>query len=146
MRIESPVFGVLDVSAEQIIEFPAGLPGFAECRRFTFVTDGDSAKVLRMQSVDEPDVGFSVTDPTQFGVHYEFVLSDAEVEALGLNAPEDVTVAVIVRKRDGEADGSPADAGLKANFMAPLVINMAARKGLQKVMENIGCELTLKGD
>lgn len=146
MHIESPVFGALDVSDENIIEFPAGLPGFDHCHRFTFVAEGDAAKVLQMQSVDDPQVVFSVTDPAALGVNYEFVLSDAEVSALGLKAPEDVTVAVIVRKRDGDADGSPADAGLKANFMAPLVINTAARKGLQKVMENVGCEVTLKGN
>jgi flagellar assembly factor FliW len=144
MHIESPVFGPLELSAEQIIEFPAGLPGFAECRRFAFIEEGEQPSVLQMQSVDDPQVVFSVTDPAVLGVNYEFMLTDDEVATLALKAPEDATVAVIVRRRDGE--GSPAEAGLKANFMAPLVINMAARRGLQKVMEHVGCNVTLRGD
>lgn len=143
MHIESPVFGGLDVSPENIIEFPAGLPGFEGCHRFTFIEDGDANKILQMQSVDDAGLVFSVADPATLGVNYEFTLTDAEVDALQLGAAEDVAVAVIIRKR--EAAGSPAEAGLKANFMAPLVINTAARRGLQKVIENIGCNVTLKG-
>ena len=143
MHIESPAFGPLDVSPENIIEFPAGLPGFGQCHRFTFVEESAQPTVLQMQSVDDPQVVFSVTDPASLGVSYEFVLNDDEVSALGLTAPDDAAVAVIVRK--GEANGSPADAGLRVNFMAPLVINMAARRGLQKVMEQMGCDVTLRG-
>jgi len=143
MHIESPVFGTLDVSAENIVEFPAGLPGFEGCRRFTFIEDGAATRILQMQSVDDPTLMFSVADPAGLGVNYEFTLTDAEVDALQLATADDVAVAVIIRKR--EAQGSPAEAGLKANFMAPLVINTAARRGLQKVIENIGCNVTLKG-
>ncbi|QID16746.1 flagellar assembly protein FliW [Nitrogeniibacter mangrovi] len=141
MHIESPAFGPIDVTPESIVEFPAGLPGFADCRRFAFVAESDEPNVLQMQSVDDPQVVFSVTDPAALGVNYEFTLSDEEVAALALDAPEDVTIAVIVRKRDG----SPAEAGLKANFMAPLIINTAARRGLQKVIEQVGCDVTLRG-
>ncbi|MCB1960142.1 MAG: flagellar assembly protein FliW [Rhodocyclaceae bacterium] len=144
MHIESPVFGSIDVDPDKIIEFPRGLPGFESCQRFTFVQeDGQSPSVLQMQSVDDPQVAFSVADPASLGVNYEFVLSDAEVSLLALGAPSEATVVVIVRKND--AGGSPADAGLRANFMAPLVINVEARRGLQKVMEKVGCDVTLRG-
>ncbi len=143
MHIESPVFGPLEVNAENIIEFPAGLPGFDACHRFAFVEENEHANVLQMQSVDDPEIVFSVTDPAALGVNYEFVLNDDEVNALALKTPEEATVAVIVRRTDVE--GSPAEAGLKANFMAPLVINMNARRGLQKVMEDVGCDVTLRG-
>ncbi|MBL8444799.1 MAG: flagellar assembly protein FliW, partial [Zoogloeaceae bacterium] len=69
-------------------------------------------------------------------------LTDAETEILALVRPEDALVAIIVRK-DDEAE-SPASAGLKANFMAPLVINVAARRGLQKIISKLGCDVTLR--
>ena len=143
MHIESPVFGSIDVDPDKIIEFPRGLPGFESCQRFTFVQEGQSPSVLPMQSVDDPALAFSVTDPASLGVNYEFILSDIEVKTLALDSPADATVVVIVRKDEGA--GSPAEAGLKANFMAPLVINVAARRGLQKVMERVGCDVTLRG-
>ena len=142
MHIDSPAFGPIDVDTDKIIEFPHGLPGFENCQHFTFVEDGDSGAVLQMQSVDDPAVVFSVTDPKTLGVNYEFALSDEEVSTLALTSAADAAVAVIVRKDNG--NGSPADAGLKANFMAPLVINTVSRRGMQKVMERVGCDITLR--
>ncbi|MEZ5627062.1 MAG: flagellar assembly protein FliW [Rhodocyclaceae bacterium] len=144
MQIESAAFGSIDVQADQIIEFPAGLPGFEACKRFTFLQTGEHSSVLQMQGVDDPSVVFSVTDPAALGVNYELTLSDADVAALGLTQPEDATVAVIVRQAAVDA-GTPADAGLKANFMAPLVVNTATRRGIQKVLEKVGCDITLRG-
>ncbi|KAA3650359.1 MAG: flagellar biosynthesis protein FliW [Proteobacteria bacterium] len=144
MQIESAAFGSIDVQADQIIEFPAGLPGFEACKRFTFLQTGEHGSVLQMQGVDDPSIVFSVTDPAALGVNYELTLSDADVAALGLTQPDDATVAVIVRQASVDI-GSPADAGLKANFMAPLVVNTATRRGIQKVLEKVGCEITLRG-
>lgn len=141
MKIESPVLGVVDVSDDKVIDFPAGLPGFEHCHRFVLVhEEGRETTVFQLQSVDDPDVSFSLTGPEQFGITYEFPLSDDEVAALQLDRPEDALVAIIVRK-EGE---DPATAGLRANFMAPLVINVGARRGLQKVINKLGCDIILR--
>ncbi len=144
MKIESPVFGSIEVSEDKVIEFPHGLPGFESCKRFTLAyEEGSVAAVLQLQSLDDPPVVFSITGPENLGVHYEFSLDDEEVKLLQLTRPEDALVAVIVRKDEG-GDGSPATAGLRANFMAPVVINVAARRGLQKVINKLGCDITLR--
>lgn len=144
MQIKSPLFGSAEIAEDKIIEFPSGLPGFEQCRRFTLLhEEGTEAHVFLLQSVDEPEVGFSVTAPERLGANLEFPLSDAEVALLRLRAPEDVAVVVIVRKDDGEDQG-PASTGLRANFMAPLVINTIARVGLQKVIGQLDCEITLR--
>lgn len=141
MKIESPVLGAVEVSDDKVIEFPAGLPGFEDCHRFILAhEEGSDATVFMLQSVDDPAVVFSLTGPEQFGISYEFPLSDEEVAALQLARPEDAQVAIIVRK---EGDG-PAAAGLRANFMAPLVINVGARRGLQKIINKLGCDIVLR--
>ncbi|ANQ83562.1 flagellar assembly protein FliW [Azoarcus olearius] len=143
MKIESPVFGSAEVSDDKVIEFPAGLPGFEHCKRFVLVhEEGSDTAVFLLQSVDDADVAFSITGPEQLGINYEFALSDEEVATLGLASPAEALVAVIVRK-DGEA-GSPASTGLRANFMAPLVINVEGRRGLQKVINRLGCDIVLR--
>lgn len=143
MKIESPVFGSAEVADDKVIDFPAGLPGFEHCKRFVLVhEEGSAADVFLLQSADDADVAFSVTGPQQLGVNYEFVLSDEEVALLELASPEAAQVVVIVRK-DGEG-GSPATTGLRANFMAPLVINVEARRGLQKVISRLGCDIVLR--
>lgn len=143
MKIESPVFGPFEISEDKVIDFPAGLPGFESCRRFALVhEEGTAPSVVQLQSADDPSIVFSLTGPEALGVNYEFSLSDEEVALLQLEDPADAFIAVIVRKND--SDGSPADAGLRANFMAPLVINVVARRGLQKVIPRLGCDITLR--
>jgi flagellar assembly factor FliW len=141
MKIESPVLGAVEVSEDKVIEFPAGLPGFEKCHRFVLVhEEGGEANVFLLQSVDDPGIAFSLTGPEQLGITYEFPLSDGEAASLKLSRPEDAVVAVIVRK-DNDA---PSSAGLRANFMAPLVINVGARRGLQKVIEKGGYDIILR--
>jgi flagellar assembly factor FliW len=66
-----------------------------------------------LQSLDDADVGFTVTTPDILGLNYEFALSDDEVADLQLTA-DDVSVLLIVRRGDG---ANP----VRANVMAPLV-------------------------
>ncbi|MBR0567947.1 flagellar assembly protein FliW [Azoarcus sp. L1K30] len=141
MKIESPVLGVFEVSDDKLIEFPAGLPGFEGCHRFALVhEEGAEATVFMLQSADDPEVTFSLTGPEQFGINYEFPLTDEELALLQLERPEDALVAIIVRRDDED----PATAGLRANFMAPLVINVGARRGIQKVINKLGCDILLR--
>ena len=138
MKISSPVVGEIEVSPERVLTFPAGLPGFEACRQFALLhPEGNEAPQLFMlQSLDDADVGFTVTTPDILGLNYEFVLSDAEVDDLQLTDPADVSVLLIVR-RDG-------DNPVHANVMAPLVINTATRRGLQKIIGKVDTSVTLK--
>lgn len=145
MKIQSDLFGPFEVDEDKLIDFPGGLPGFEDCTRYTLVREeGASHGIFQLQSVDDPALGFSLTDPRTLGVNYEFALTDPEVAALALTDPADAWVGVIVR-RDEIGGGTPANAGLRANFMAPIVINVATRRGLQKVINRLGCDITLRG-
>ncbi len=144
MHIKSPMFGSAEIAEDKIIEFPMGLPGFEDCRRWTLVHEaGREPEVFLLQSVDDPQLGFSITMPALLGVNLEFTLSDEEVAMLKLASPADAVVTVIVRKDDVDA-ASPASTGLRANFVAPLVINVGERIGMQKVINRLGCEITLR--
>ncbi len=144
MDIESPVLGKVEIDDDKLIEFPHGLPGFEDCKRFALVHDeAAGAELFMLQSADVPDLMFAVAGPESLGVNYEFSLSDEEVADLMLDKPEDAAVAVILRKEDG-APSSPESTGMRANFMAPLVINVAARRGLQKIINKLGCDVTLR--
>lgn len=147
MKIESPMLGTIEITEDRIIDFPDGLPGFEQCKRFVILhEESDAPSVYVLQSTDDPQVAFSITSPVQIGVRYEFSLTDDEAKMLELAKPEDVTVAIIVRKGDENDDNTPAGAGLRANFMAPVVINTVSRKGLQKVINRLGCEITLRAE
>lgn len=141
MQIESPVFGSVDVPDDKLISFPAGLPGFEDCKLFALVhPDAAQPRVFYLQSVEVPDVAFSIASPDQFGLHYEFSLSDAELALIGLKSVEEAAVMVILRRDNPDDAASP----VRAVLTAPLVINLESRKGLQKAIANIGCDITLR--
>jgi flagellar assembly factor FliW len=141
MKIESPVLGAIEVSDDKVIEFPAGLPGFENLHRFALLhEEGGDGKILLLQSLDDASVTFSLAGPEQLGITYELPLTDEEEAMLRLSRPEDAVVAIVVRK-DDEA---PASAGLRANFMAPLIINIRQQRGLQKIIEKGACDIILR--
>lgn len=104
----------MEVSADRVIDFPAGLPGRG-CRQFTLVhtADTDAPKLFVLQCLDDPQVAFTVTTPDILGLNYEFTLGDDEVAALQLGSADDASVLLIVSRGEG---ASP----VRANVMAPL--------------------------
>jgi reactive intermediate/imine deaminase len=126
VRIDSPRFGSLEVSTDQVIEFPAGLPGFEALHRFSLLrNEGPELSYFILQSIDDPAIAFHVADPANFACDYEIVLTDAEVEMIGLTDPLDAAVVVMLIK--DENVGLP----LRIGINAPLVINVRTRRGVQ---------------
>ncbi|MDQ8022696.1 MAG: flagellar assembly protein FliW [Moraxellaceae bacterium] len=144
MKIDSPRFGSLEVEADKLINFPAGLPGLEDCKRFTLIEVGDKLPVLAvLQSADQPDVAFSVTSPDVLGLHYELTLNEEEEQLLRVETADDITVLLILRNEEAQ-HRRQGDLPVKANLMAPLVINTASRIGLQKIIGKLGCDVTLR--
>lgn len=140
MRVQTYLFGEIEVSPDKIIDFPAGLVGFEDCKRYTLAHADDQADPLTftLQSLDDPMLAFEIVDPAVSGFSYELVLSDEESALLQTPAADDVVVMqMLYRKGEGK------DAPLTPSLRAPLVINTKARVGLQKVMETLRSNVVL---
>lgn len=140
MKVETYLFGGVEVDPEKVITFPNGLVSFEGKTRFTLVHEegkGQPAS-FTLQSLDDPFLAFQIVDPTTLGFNYDLLLSDAENALLQSPAPEDVAVMQVLFKSEGEGK-----AAISPNLRAPLVINVKARVGLQKVMENMQTNITL---
>lgn len=140
MKVETYLFGSVDVSPEKIINFPNGLVAFEDKKRFTLIheeCDGEPAS-FTLQSLDDPGLAFQIVDPGSLGFNYELVLSDAEIALLQSPADEDVAVMQLLFKKE-----NAGQATIMPNLRAPLVINTRARVGLQKVMEIFRPNITL---
>ena len=140
MKVETYLFGAVEVSPEKVISFPNGLVGFEQSKRYILAHQegSDQPSSYTLQSLDEPTLAFQIIDPVNLGYNYELALSDAETALLQSPAPEDVAVMqVLFKKEEGDK------ASITPNLRAPLVINTKARVGLQKVMENMRPNITL---
>ena len=131
MKIESARFGSLEVSPTNVIEFPKGIPGFEDLRRFCLLhVEAADPKYFILHSLDDPEIAFNVGDPAMFGLGYEIALPDEAVALLDLKDPSEAMVVVMLVK-EGE------QGALRANPKAPLIINARSRKGIQHVLSEI---------
>lgn len=136
INIDSPRFGTLQVEPSRVIEFPVGLAGFEDCKRFSlFHPEEQSPRYFILQSLDDPAVAFHIADPAFFGFNFDINLTDAEADLLQLTDPDDVVAVVILTK------GSSSEP-VRANLNAPLILNLATRRGLQHVFSTLNYNLT----
>jgi len=129
MDIQSTRFGTLSVDDERIIEFPSGLLGFPEHKRFALIQTGEENYFFWLQSVDEANLAFVVADPGIFFKGYEVPLRDETRQELRLGEEEGaerfLQVFVICNKV-GE--------WLTGNLLGPLVVNAGNRLAQQVVL------------
>lgn len=140
MQVDTFLFGPIDVAEQSVINFPAGLPAFENCKRFTLVHEvetGQPVTTYTLQSLDDPHVAFQITDPTAYGFHYELELSDEESATLNGGSNDEIVVMLVLFRRDDKA--TP----IEANFRAPILINAQSRIGIQKIIGPVVPNVTL---
>lgn len=125
MDVRTTRFGIVEVGAERVISFNNGLLGFPEHKTFCLLQPGDDACFFWLQSIDDPDLAFVVTDPAFFVSDYSVPIKPEHAEAMGIKKIEDAQVFVIVNKVGDELTG---------NLQGPLVIDTVAKKGEQMVL------------
>jgi len=138
MKVDTYLFGSVEVDPAKVITFPNGLVGFENCSRYTLIQEDAQGASFALQSLDQPTLAFQIVDPGTLGFHYELELSDAEAALLQTPADGDVVVMQMLYKK---GDGGKAE--ISPNLRAPLLINLRTRVGLQKVMETFRPNITL---
>jgi len=125
MEIQSSRFGVIDVDDDRIMTFPNGLLGFPSYTRFALIQTGDENYFFWLQSVDEPNLAFVVTDPAIFFKDYQVPVREETAQELQLTDPAFVQTFVICNK---------VGDWLTGNLLGPIVVNAQNRLGQQVVL------------
>lgn len=128
MRIQTAVFGELEICQDRIIFFKEGLPGFEELKRFVLIILEQTRPFLWLQAIDR-DVAIPVISPFEIFPHYAPVIKDDIFNEIGLQKQEDLLVLVVVV--------IPPEVNLMtANMAAPILINIANNQGRQALAED----------
>ena len=125
MEIESTRFGRLRIDDERVMNFPGGLLGFPDHTRFALIQTGEENYFFWLQSVDEPNLAFVVTDPSIFFKDYEVPIREETQADLQLENIDHAQVFVICNK---------VDEWLTGNLLGPIVVNAANRLAQQVVL------------
>jgi len=127
LTVASDLLGPLSVSAEEIIDFPAGLFGFPECRRFV-VIPGEREGYFWLQSADHSALAFLLVDPFLVFDDYSVDLATQEIQEIGASDASEIAILAIVtlpRSRQEQPT---------ANLQGPLAISFQRQRGRQLVL------------
>ena len=131
MKVDTRVFGSVEIDEQKIIRFPGGIVGFPELTEFALVHDeeqGNATPIRWLQSLQEPGFAMPVMDPLRIVPDYNPQVEDELLKPLGEFLPEEMLVLVTVTV--------PSDlTKMSVNLQAPLVINAATRKAAQLIVE-----------
>ena len=127
MIITTSRFGQLDVDADRLIIFDAGVLGFPDQHEYALVQTGEGSGFYWLQSVGRADLAFVVCDPRLFVANYDVPVKTEDLECIELDSADNAQIFVIVNK---------IDTLLTGNFQGPLVVNVSNRRARQLVLSD----------
>jgi len=128
--LETKHFGKLSYEAESELEFPLGLPGFDERKRFVAVHFVENDPLIYLQSVEDPALCFITMPILAVDPQYRLKVSSEDLGYLGLAGTrqprigDDVLCLSVLSIRE---------TGPTANLLAPIVVNLRNRRAVQAV-------------
>ena len=125
MEVRTTRFGVIDIAEDRVITFTKGLLGFPGHTRYCLLEPGEDACFFWLQSVEDPDLAFVITDPRLFVQDFSVPIRPEQMTDLSLNGLEDAQVFVVVNKVGDQLTG---------NLQGPLVVNTLNKIGEQIVL------------
>jgi len=118
-------------TAGQPLFFPDGLLGFSSYQNFVLSPyqppDGSASPFFLLQAKDD-DLCFPLISPDLLVADYSLALSPELPAKLGAGSTADLTVFAIVTLRERVEE-------ITANLQGPVVLNPAARLGVQVIIE-----------
>lgn len=129
MQVQTSRFGPLEISKEDILEFPEGLLGFDELHQFVLLDDPNDEIFAWLQSCENPGVAFPVLEPELFTDNYDVKLTKGDLATLDLTELVGCRFFTIITIPEDPKQ-------MTANLKAPLVINVKNRKARQCVLQD----------
>lgn len=132
MKVNTRLFGEIEIAQDKIICFENGIIGFPDCKQFTLIfdeaEDGERKNISWLQSLDEPSFALPVMDPLLVKEDYNPQVEQELLKNLGDLTPDNTYVLVTVTV--------PADIKkLSVNLKAPVIINTDELKAEQLIVD-----------
>lgn len=131
MRINTRIFGEIEIDESKVVNFSDGIIGFPDLKKFILIHDQDDEKttIQWLQSIDEPLFAMPVINPLLIVEAYNPEVEDELLSKLGDIGPEDMLVLVTMT--------IPEDiTKMTINLRAPIVINTKSMKSAQIIVED----------
>jgi flagellar assembly factor FliW len=121
-------FGEVEYNPGNLLIFPAGLIGFPTLQAFIVMPNKKDGPLFWIQSADDPDIAFVLTDPTNFFLDYEVKPNDSERNSLQISPEDECYVLAVVTV--------PPDQKITLNLAAPIFFSPKTNRAIQVILEN----------
>lgn len=152
MKIETTRFGSQEFTQDTILHFPKGLLNDSQLTEFKLFhkeTDqensSDNPVVFWLQSVKQPNVAYTIFDPSLANFYYQVALPDEDFNLLKSDQGEEDEIIMMVIIKDSNNNDIKQD-GLtlvNANITEPLFINLQSLKGIQRSIKDLDYDIFL---
>lgn len=127
MRIDTQLFGTLQLNPDQLFLFPQGLIGMESLRQWALIPDPENGSVAWLQSASRGDRALPMVSPRAFFPDYRVHLTRRELSGLQLRPGAEVYIITTVSGHVGK---------LTTNLRAPVLINLDRRLGCQVITDD----------
>ena len=129
VRLNTHLFGEIEVDSKKVIDFPEGLIGFNDYKRFVILDEKKIKPFRWLQCVDEPSLAFVVVNPQVVKPDFSVNVEKDKVTKLELSDSEDALVYTIVVLAKNPKD-------MTTNLRGPIIVNKSKRKGMQIILDD----------
>lgn len=128
MRKTKTRFGEVEYDPKNLLHFPAGMIGFPTLHDFIVMPNKKKGPLFWIQSVDDPDIAFILTDPTNFFLDYKVIPSDSEKTILQMEENSKCFNLAVVTV--------PQDQKITVNLAAPILFCPTNNRAIQVILDN----------
>ncbi|MEM5948566.1 flagellar assembly protein FliW [Spirochaetia bacterium 38H-sp] len=122
-RIETKTNGTIEIDERQILRFTAPILGFDNLTEYALL-DYSRPPFYLLQSLEDSQIAFLLIDPCLFRPDYQPAPSRTDLEALGIQDPQElITLAIVTVPADHKQ--------MTANLQGPILINKRTQEARQ---------------
>lgn len=121
-------FGEVEYDPDNLLHFPAGMIGLPTLHDFIVMPNKKDGPLFWIQSVDDPDIAFVLTDPSNFFLDYLIVPDEQERNVLKVSDKDPCFMLSVVTV--------PPDYKVTINLAAPILFAPKTNRALQVILEN----------
>ncbi len=125
-------FGQVEYDPANLLHFPAGLIGFPTLHDFIVMPNKKKGPLFWIQAIDDTEIAFVLTDPTNFFLDYSITPDDTERKQLLIDTEEPCFILSVVTV--------PPDQNISINLAAPILFAPSTNRAIQIILEDSSYE------
>lgn len=129
MVIQTTRFGQVEIEEQDTLNFPEGVLGFQDLKKFVLLNDPTDDIFAWLQSCEAPEIAFPVLEPELFAESFNIQLSKADYEHLKMTDMKGSKTFCIVTIPEDPTK-------MTANMKAPVIINLGQKIARQCVLQD----------